>query len=234
VANLEAATGVPFAELYRQWSVALFLSGLEPSRDGADGFGSLDVRGPFDDWELAGPRAARVAPGGAPETWSAEGTSSHFVLVEGSSSGAVEVEVSGPPGAALQVTAVPLPADLARLDLSAHAEPGPDGSRRLRVQVAEGRGTAVRLSAIAWEPLVPAADPHAPGFRRDGLDMVGIASAFGTSALPARGRLQSRPIPMADAHGPIVVKAVGTDAMGRRVAAWADLRDGGREMGDGG
>ncbi len=67
MANLEAATGVPFAELYRQWSVALFLSGLEPGRAAAaDGFCSLDVRGPFDDWELAGPRAARVAPGGRP------------------------------------------------------------------------------------------------------------------------------------------------------------------------
>ncbi len=91
----------------------------------------------------------------------------------------------------------------------------------------------MRLSAIAWEPLVPAADPHAPGFRRDGLDMAGIAAAFGTSALPARGRLRSRPIPMADAPGPIVVKAVGTDAAGRRVAAWAEIGDRSRGMGDG-
>ncbi len=30
-ANLEAATGSTFADLYRRWSMALFLSGLEPS-----------------------------------------------------------------------------------------------------------------------------------------------------------------------------------------------------------
>src|SRR5260370_731585 len=55
--NLEAATGVAFAELYRQWSVALYLSGLDPSAAGGHpgGYRSLDVRGPLERWELAGP-----------------------------------------------------------------------------------------------------------------------------------------------------------------------------------
>jgi hypothetical protein len=224
-ANLEAATGVAFAELYRQWSVALFLSGFDPDGHQADGYGfrSLDVRGPFDDWELAGPRTVRIRPGGAADAWEAAGTSSHFVVIEGAATGAIEVEVAGSPEAELQVTAVPLPADLARIELSAQVAPGPDGDFQLHLKVSEVHGTAVRLSSIAWEPLVPAPDPHAPGFRRDGLDMAGIAAAFGTSALPVRGRLQSRPIALTGVHGPIVVKAVGTDALGRRVAAWADV-----------
>ena len=35
VANLEAATGLAFEELYRRWSIALFLGGLESGRDRA-------------------------------------------------------------------------------------------------------------------------------------------------------------------------------------------------------
>jgi hypothetical protein len=233
VASLEAATGAPFAALFRDWSTALFLSGLDPGqgqgqgpdRDGG-GFHSLDVRGPFDDWELAGPRTRIVTPGGAADSWSAAGTSCHFAVVAGSATGAVAVTIVGPPEADLQVTVVPLPAGLARLGLTARAAPGPDGELRLRARICERDGTAVRLSALAWEPLVPAADPHAGGFRRGALDLLGIASTFGTSALPAGGRLDSRPIRLAGVHrdsGPLILKAVGTDARGRRVAAWAEV-----------
>ena len=67
-ANLEAATGSTFADLYRRWSLALFLSGLEPSRDKAglpeDGFRSINMRAPCEDWELAGPRFTRVTADG--------------------------------------------------------------------------------------------------------------------------------------------------------------------------
>ena len=106
--------------------------------------------------------------------------------------------------------------------------PVPEGPPCLRVDVRERNGTAFRLSALAWEPLVPGPDPHAPGFRHAGLDMLGIADAFGTSALPARGRLNSNLIPARgafdDPREPLVVKAVGTDARGRRVAAWAEVQ----------
>jgi hypothetical protein len=56
--------------------------------------------------------------------------------------------------------------------------------------------------------------------------MLGIASAFGTSALPAGGGLRSRAIRLPGVRGgdgPMVFKAVGVDARGRRIAAWADV-----------
>jgi hypothetical protein len=227
VANLEAATGERFADLYRAWSVALFLSGFDPSTVRGGGFRSVDVRGPFDDWELAGPRTVPVVPDGPAETWQSAGTASRFLLVEPSPAGAVAVEVSAPPDAGLQVTALAVPDDLARLTLTARPEPGPGGVPCLRLQVAETRGTAVSLTAVCWEPLVPGPDPHAAGFRRGGLDALGIASGFGTTALPPLGRLDSKPIPAGDALAsgvPLVLKAVGTDARGRRVAGWAELR----------
>ena len=224
IANLEAATGSTFADLFRRWTVALYLSGLDPSASPDGAYRSIDPRGEFEDWILAGPRASSVTPGEAGDSWSAEGTSAHYVLVSGSPTSAVSVEVIGPPGAELQVTAVPLPVGLGRPELTVRPSTGADGEVRVRAEVSERDGTPVRLGALAWEPLVPAGDPKAAAVRRGGLDMLGIARAFGTSALPANGQLRSRPIHLPGARGgddPLVFKAVGTDARGRRVAAWA-------------
>ncbi len=230
VANLEAATGSTFADLYRRWSLALYLSGIDPTEENReasqDGFQSINLRAPCADWELAGPRSSPMESGGPAEQWNASGTSSHFVVIEGSTTGAVEVEVVGPPKAQLQVTALPSGADRARLDLSLRSSVGPDGSLRIQARVAERHGVPVRISALSWEPLIPAPRPLSESFRAGRLDMLGIASAFGTSAVPPKGEIDSGPIPLIGiprGTGPMVVKVVGTDARGRRVSAWADL-----------
>ena len=227
VANLEAATGESFADLYRAWSVELFETGLDPSRPLAPGFRPFDVRTPSDGWDLAGPRTFSVTPGGPDVAWFTAGTSSRYLIVGPAAGGATEVTVSAPIEACLQVTALPLPDDLAELEMRARSVAAPGGTPCLRVELGERNGTPVRISALAWEPLVPGPDPHAPGFRRAGLDVPGIAEAFGSDSLPARGRLTSKLIPASGALGdprePLVIKAVGTDARGRRVSAWAEL-----------
>ncbi len=231
LANLEAATGSTFADLFRRWTVALYLSGLDPASTTEGAYRSFDPRDQIEDWVLAGPRASTIRPGGPAEAWSAPGTSAHFAIVEGNAAGALTVEVEGPADADLQVTAVPLPAGLGRPTLTVRSSAAADGSLVARTVVDERGGTPIRLGALAWERLVPAADPHAPGFRRDGLDMLGIAAAFGTSRLPAGGSLASRPIRLPGVRpgdGPIVFKAVGTDPRGRRVAAWAVVEPSGR------
>ena len=230
VANLEAATGSTFADLYRRWSLALYLSGMDPPggmpAESDDGFRSIDMRSPHADWELAGPRCSHMRAGGPAEQWSTPGTSSHFFVVDGSSAGAIEVEVVGPPDAQIQVTALPLGADRPRMDLSLRTSSGPDGELRVQARIAERHGVAVRISALAWELLTPGPRPHAGGFRSGRLDMLGVASAFGTSAVPAGGEILSRPIHLTGVTrqtGPIVVKVLATDERGRRVSAWADL-----------
>jgi hypothetical protein len=232
VANLEAATGSSFAALFRRWSVALYLSGLATEVDARDpladheGFLSYPMRGPHEEWELAGPRFARVSPGGPTHRFSVVGTSPHFVVVDGSKTSAVEIQVDGPPEAELQVTALPLGSDLARLELSLRKSRGSDGALCMRAHLRELHGVPVRLSAVSWEPLEPVPNPRAGGFHCNRLDMPGIASRFGTSAVPALGELWSRPIPLSVGPAPfgsIIVKVVGTDANGRRVTAWAGL-----------
>jgi hypothetical protein len=230
VANVEAATGSAFASLFRRWSLALFLSGLDPADPASDatgdGFRSADLRAPWSDWEMAGPRYRQVVPGDTADCWDASGTSSHYVVLDGDGADAVEVEVVGAPAAELQVTAVPLGQDRARMTLSVQASRGPAGDLCFRARVAEHNGVPVRLSALSWEPLIPGPRPRVDGRRAGRLDIPGIAAAFGTSLLPARGELRSQPIPLpriSPETGPIVIKFIGTDPHGRRVTAWAEV-----------
>ena len=204
----------------------LFLSGLDPRVNLPIGFRSLDIRGACGDWELTGPRSFPITPGGPEQAWSAAGTSSHFAVVGASPTGAVAIDVSAPPEAELQVTAVALPTNLPRLDLSARAVPDSSGSVSLRALLSEHDGLAVRLSALAWEPLVPALGPHAAESRHGGLDSAGIRAVFGTVDLTAGRCLESSPIPLSGisrSTGPLIVKAEGIDTEGRRVAAWAEV-----------
>jgi hypothetical protein len=232
VANLEAATGSPFADLYRRWSVALYRSGLRPhaaeSAPGDDGFRSINLRAPCADWELVGPRYHRVGPGQAEVRWSASASSSHYAVIEGSTTGAVAIDVAGPEEAQIQVTALPLGGNQPRLDLSVESVPRPGGDTELyvRARICERHGRPVRLSALSWELLTPGPNPHAMDVRPGRLDMLGIASAFGTSWLPAHGELRSGLIRVpgaSRASPPLVIKLVGTDPEGRRASAWADL-----------
>jgi hypothetical protein len=147
-------------------------------------------------------------------------------VLDGDGTAAVEVEVAGPPAAELQVTALPVGRDRARMTVSAEASWGPEGELSLRARVAEYDGVPVQLTALSWEPLVPGPGPRVDGRRPGRLDRPGVAAAFGTSALPAQGKLRSHPIPLPglSAHdGPIVIKVVGTDDRGHRVTAWAEV-----------
>jgi hypothetical protein len=230
VASVEEATGSTFAALYRRWSLALFLSGLDPSDSSTDrsrdGFLSADLRSPSAEWELAGPRDRRVEPGGPADRWEASGTSSHYVVLEGGAAAAVEVEVVGPATAELQVTALPLGQDRAAVTLSLEAIHRRDGKLSVRARATEHNGVPVRLTGFSWEPVVPGPRPHVDGRDSGRLDLRGVASAFSTSSLPARGDLLSRPIPLSGlspATGPLVFKLVGNDPLGRRISAWAEL-----------
>ncbi len=231
-ANLEAATGRRFAELYRRWSVALYLSGIAPAGAAAGGdfadYSSINLRAPLDEWTLAGPRYSRAVPGGAPDVWESVGTSSHYTVVQGGRSRAVEIRVDAPPDAQLQVTAVLLPRETPRLSVTAQSYLGRDGDVFLRATARAGQGKRpIRLSTLAWEPLTPAPDARRSGAPPGRLDSTGMAEAFDDGVLDGGRLRRSRPIRLSgvEAHaGPMVVKLIGVDDEGRRVAAWAELQ----------
>ena len=118
-----------------------------------------------------------------------------------------------------------LPEDLAHLELKVVPESGSAGAPQFRFVLRESSGTSVKMSALAWEPLVPGPDPHVAVFRHARLNATGIRAACRSFVLAGRGVLVSKPIPTSIGflNGPTVVKAIGTDALGRRVAAWAEL-----------
>lgn len=225
VANIEAATGASFATLYRKWSIALFYSGLDPADRRLDGFRSLRLRGSCGDWELAGPRPSFIVADGTAQTWPAKATSTRYFIVAGSDEGAVDVEVSAPPEADLQVTAVPLDPDLPNLELSARFESPASVPPRLRATIRERCGAPVTLTSLAWEPVVPAAELEVARSSRGTLAAAAIREAFDTRTLQAGTSVASGPIALGPrpALGPLVIKVLGIDANGRRVAAWAEV-----------
>ena len=229
-ANLEAATGSTFAALYRRWSLSLCQSG--PQREVARPDAALEgtalpaVARPRDDREQAGPRSTRVGADHPTDRWTALGTSSHFSIVEGSRAGAVEIQVSGPPEAELQVTAIPLPVNSPWLELSVRKVQEAGGKSSLRARIKERNGVPVQLTSISWEPLFPGPNVQASGLRGGRLGPIETAAAFGSPILASSGELNSRPIPLTNISAesdPLVVKVIGKDQSGRLVAAWADL-----------
>jgi hypothetical protein len=92
LANLQTATGRSFEDLYRGWSIALARRGFVGKRR-----------------DQAGPRTTVLSSEGTLECWDSVATTSRYFVVESSSRGAVDVHVSAPVEAKLQVTAVPLP-----------------------------------------------------------------------------------------------------------------------------
>jgi hypothetical protein len=228
-ANLESCTGSTFAALYRAWTLALVQNGLDST---AMNRGVANDRRPGEtaqapprQWGSAGPRVTHVGTGTV-DRWTALGTTSHYAIVAGRASGAIDIEVAGPPEAELQVTAVLLGDDRPRLELSAVKVRGNNGEYFLRARIKERNGVPARLSLLSWEPLAPALNPRAGAACQGRLEATELAKALGTSTLSASSEITSTPIPLIGLralHGPLVIKVVGADAQGRRVSAWADL-----------
>ncbi len=163
---------------------------------------------------------------GAEDRWDALGTTSHYAIVDGSKSGAVEIEVNGPTDAQLQVTAVLLGGGRPRLELSVGKTHSANGDHFLRACIKETHGEPVKLKDLSWEPLSPGPSRRGSTGSRGRLDEADLQRALGSVSLAAWGELTSQPIHLPGAselEWPLVVKVGGVDSKGQRVWAWADL-----------
>ena len=205
VANLEAATGRRFAELFRSWALDLFLDGLAGSH--------------------AIPSAHRIEPGGPADVWTMAGTSLHYAIVEGSSDGAVGLEVAGPPDADFSLIVQPMPTGSDLPILSARLETSPESATRLGFTIEAPVGGPFEVESIAWSPLVPAARPTPADPTRGTLAGDELRQALGTVQLRPGDRLASRPGagPLAPpGRGPIAVRLRVRDDRGRPLTVWSE------------
>ena len=174
-----------------------------------------------------GPRLTRLASGSV-DRWTALGTTSHYAIVDGSTTGAVEIEVSGPAEAELQVTAVLLGDDRPRLDLSVVKIRGENGEVCLRAaNQRTARSTGRARGALLGTALAPDRAGVAGAACRGRLEAESSKRVWERSSAGRFGRAQlaadSTGGRLRDWMGRCVVKVGGCDARGRRIWAWADL-----------
>ena len=200
IANLEAATGRSFAALYRGWSTGLFLDAMQP--------GSAV--------ESLIPRRTRIVPDGAEDRFVLDGTSSHFAIVEGSAAGAVDVEIEGPREAEIQVTAVPLPSDYPRIDLTVGTEVGGDGRTGVVARIRERDGRLVVFEALVCESIGDSTEPSRRQVRRG----EELRATLGRDRLAGHERIVSPPMPLDDGRRSYTL--IGRDHRGRKIVERAD------------
>jgi hypothetical protein len=191
VANLEAATREPFADLFRRWTAAV---ALDPTR-------TLGGR------LLCGPRTREVALSGGQSVADVAGTAAAYFLLHSPGGARSQVTVAADPGADLQVTLIPLSPSTPRLEL--RAERCGTSSYRLALTAHDA---ALTLESACWERAAPASGrPGETSFRPE--DPGREARAwFGTTPLKPGETRTSPPIPLPPGPGPWLFKVAGREA----------------------
>jgi len=221
VANIEDATGESFRELFRRYSVDLFMQSRQPSAEvsAVDGeLGKLDLSRPLGRWGLAGPRFVdwdlnRDAADAT--SFSLCGTSMQYFVISADHRHARRIMLNAEGGADLQVSLVRLPDKMARLRLRVVA--AADGSFRLRLS--ELSGTRVELEHMVWE----SSDHGERGGHRL-VRQTNLVRWMGRSYVPAGGTIESDRLSGGELPtSACTLRIVGTDQYGNRVAAWADF-----------
>lgn len=224
-ANIACATGVPFAELYRRWTLALYESGrgmAKTNRQGA--LGSLDLRGSVGDWKLAGPRPVIWEQSEEHRSVSLAGTSTVFLELR--STGRSEtrrIHIRAEPGCRLQVSLLRLPDAWPRLEMdvkrSTHA-----GGHTLDVTLSSKTDRPIEIESVSWEVNADQV------WQTETIAAADIRSITPTSR--ARGSIFHarlnipRDVP---SSATCLLKAVARDRRGRRVSVWATIDPGSRE-----
>lgn len=202
--NLEVAAGVPFAALFRRWTIALALGHQEQH---------VRLRGSLGTRLLCGPRFHSLSLGHADHEARLAGTSAAFFLLHSPGSDTTRLSIEVDEAAELQATLIRLPSDMARLTLDGEVVTDEQGRKRVRLLL-QAHDTDVRLEAAAWERLIPAGNkPEDTSFR---------AEQFGSAVLHV-GEVRRIEVPhpgTSEAHDSWIWKANAMDTAGHPIAAW--------------
>jgi hypothetical protein len=213
-ANLEAATGRRFAELFRGWSASLLISGSGMSVDGVTPFGRFDLRKPLEGRLLCGPRVEEVPLDGANRQVDVAGTSAAYFLLHSPDGARSKVTITADAGADLQVTLIRLPRTMGRLSLRWEKD-------RLLLTA---RDAAFVLDSVAWERLPPESNrPEDTSYRPDKDMSQFVRDWFGGMKVKAGESRRSAEMVLPEfdrKKETVAFKVSGTDENGMRVAAW--------------
>ena len=218
--NLEAATQTSFADLFRQWSLALSLDELSPNAAGSLELASLDLRDRLERRLLAGALWRDIPPGRTTVTLAP--TSFAPLRVRVPADGVTRLAIQAPAEAALQVTVVRLPSDLPRVTLAVAPTAGTGArSNRVRLSVDHSEGSSVRWERVTWEAHTLPQTKTTERYKR--ATIVATDELFSDRTTLAGQSIVSDEFeltPRARAGAELVFKLAGVDRHGRRVVAW--------------
>jgi hypothetical protein len=220
-ANLEAATGQPFEELFRGWTVALALGGFSQSaRTGFPLLRRVDLLGPLDRRLLGGPFVDTLSMNHGEQHHAISGTAASYLLLHSPAGSRTRLSIHAAAGTQLQATLIRLPRELGQLSLRWVAAANP-GSIHLHLTA---HGVPVELEQAAWEIQVPQTESDENTSYRPGVDpQKTVRDWFGADRLGAGAHCISGPVPLPLGSGPrcpVVFKVLARDAVGRHYVAW--------------
>ena len=228
--NLKHATGVEFDELFRRWTVALFLSNRDATTDDAtetvaenfDGYRSLDLRGQVADWGLAGPRSVLWDLDSAPCTLQLAGTSVAFVSVDvPKSKGKRRIHITGEFGTKLQVTLIKLPSDSPAIEMETRWRDVTSADvaardREFTIEFASSAPGDLVVESISFEHNQGKA-PETHCFTGESLDGCRVSTA------EENATCYTFALPTTAQTGGWLGKVVARDQRGRRASAFIDI-----------
>jgi hypothetical protein len=227
VTNVEVTTQERFADLFRQWSAVLAVSGTGIAVEGVAPLEHISPRRPLAGRLLCGPRFEEVALAEGRHEVQLTGTSCAYLLLHASAGERCRVTITAEAAADLQVSLIRLPEQTGRISLRLTADEG-RGAVRLELTAQDAD---VTLDAAAWERLVPLANRPGDTSYDAASDPSGeqaVGAWFGerhvrdgetrTSAAIAVPRRQ-------ESNDVFIIKVAATDSAGHHLGAWATLAD---------
>ncbi|HMC65724.1 MAG TPA: hypothetical protein VKI65_12360, partial [Gemmataceae bacterium] len=217
--NLEVATQERFADLFRDWSVAVLLSGTNLRVAEPRSLRRLDLFQPLGGHLLCGPRVHSLRMTNGCREIKLAGTAAAYLLLHSPGGARSRITVTADPLVELQASLVRLPRSTARLDL--RWEPGnKPGTGRL---VLSAYDADVTLDAADVEPLGPAGRCDEEDARRPASPEQQARKWFATLALQGGDTRRSKLITLPAPGKEHLFKVTATDAAGHRIAARAVL-----------
>jgi hypothetical protein len=230
IANVEAATGQTFADLFREWTTALALSGTGLETADNPAIRRINLHRPLAGRLLCGPRFEEVILKDDRHESILSGTSAAFLMLHSPAKFHSRLTITAEAETNLQVTLIRLPERTARLNL--RLEPQENLQVGLGAQTVRLKVTAfdqdVTLEQAAWERLAPTTNrPEDTSYRPLEPDSASSQkipkSWFGDLHLKAGETRTSEPITIPSGNAATecwVFKIASVDSAGHHLSAW--------------